>query len=67
MNTTRITSPRVRPGVLTSTIRRAKNKDPLSRAAKLVIEHGISALLIVRDGKLLGVLTKMDIVRAIAH
>ncbi len=42
-------------------------EDPLSRAAELMIEHGISGLPVVDPkGKIRGIVTKTDVVRAIA-
>jgi CBS domain-containing protein len=43
-------------------------EDPLSHAAELMVEHGISGLPVVdARGKLRGIITKSDIVRAIAQ
>ena len=43
-------------------------EDALSRAAELMVEHGFSGLPVVDSrGRLRGIVTKSDIVRAIAH
>jgi CBS domain-containing protein len=40
---------------------------PLAQAAALMIEHGVKRLPVVEDGKLVGILTRFDLVRAFAR
>jgi CBS domain-containing protein len=39
-------------------------RQPVSRAAKLMIEKGVNRLPVVDDGKLVGIVTRADLVRA---
>jgi CBS domain-containing protein len=40
---------------------------PLAEAAELMIEHGVKRLPVVEDGRLVGILTRLDLVRAFAR
>src|SRR5918995_4526978 len=40
---------------------------PLAEAAELMIEHGVKRLPVVEDGKLVGILTRFDLVQAFAR
>jgi len=53
--------------IMTSNPYTIKQEEALSHAAELMIEHGISGLPVVdKKGRVLGIITKTDIVRAIA-
>jgi CBS domain-containing protein len=40
---------------------------PLAEAAELMLEHGVKRVPVVEDGKLVGILTRFDLVRAFAR
>lgn len=40
---------------------------PLAEAAGLMVEHGVKRLPVVEDGRLVGILTRFDLVRAFAR
>ncbi|RLA85506.1 MAG: histidine kinase [Deltaproteobacteria bacterium] len=40
---------------------------PIEEAAKIMIEHNINMLPVVQEGKLIGILTRGDIIKALAH
>jgi CBS domain-containing protein len=50
----------MRPGLLT-----IRGEEDAARAANLMLEHGISGLPVVEDEKLIGILTKTDLVKGI--
>lgn len=41
--------------------------DPLEEAVRLMVKHGIGGLPVLQDGRLVGIITKSDIVRAYAE
>ncbi len=40
---------------------------PIEEAAKIMVEHNINMLPVVQEGKLIGILTRGDIIKALAH
>lgn len=40
---------------------------PIEEAAKVMVEHNINMLPVVQEGKLIGILTRGDIIKALAH
>lgn len=38
--------------------------DPVSRAARLIVEHDLTRLLVVLDGRLVGIVSRADLVRS---
>jgi CBS domain-containing protein len=40
---------------------------PLSKAARLMLEHGVNRLPVTKDGKLVGIITRADMVRAFSR
>lgn len=54
--------------VMTKKLITAKRKTPIAKIAETMAKKGISSVIIVDDkGKLVGIITKSDTIRAVAH
>lgn len=52
--------------VMTSSVLVVESRRPIAEAARIMIDHKIGALPVVDDGRLVGIVTESDFVRAMA-
>jgi acetoin utilization protein AcuB len=52
--------------VMTSAVLVVESQRPIAEAARIMIDHKIGALPVVDDGRLVGIITESDFVRALA-
>jgi CBS domain-containing protein len=52
--------------VMTSSVLVVESERPIAEAARIMIDHKIGALPVVDDGRLVGIVTESDFVRAMA-
>jgi CBS domain-containing protein len=52
--------------VMTSSVLVVESQRPIAEAARIMIDHKIGALPVVDDGRLVGIVTESDFVRAMA-
>lgn len=53
--------------VMTKAVIRVEPERPIEDAARLILEHRIGALPVMEDGRLVGILTETDLLRAFVH
>ena len=53
--------------VMTKAVITVEPERPIEEAARLILEHRIGALPVVSDGRLEGILTETDLLRAFVH
>jgi len=53
--------------VMTANLITISEAEPIEKAVRLMDEHRIKRLLVMRDGKLVGIIARPDLVRAFAH
>jgi acetoin utilization protein AcuB len=53
-------------GVMTASVIVVEPERPIAEAARIMIDHKIGALPVVDDGRLVGIVTESDFVRALA-
>ena len=52
--------------VMTSSVLVVESQRPIAEAARIMIDHKIGALPVVDEGRLVGIVTESDFVRAMA-
>jgi acetoin utilization protein AcuB len=53
--------------VMTKAVITVEPERPIEDAARLILEHRIGALPVMEDGRLVGILTETDLLRAFVH
>ena len=54
-------------GVMTTSVIVVNPDRPIAEAARIMLDHKIGALPVVEDGRLVGIITESDFVRAMAE